>query len=909
MLKEAEWQTRKNRIDTKLKALSPAWTIVKYKDGIDYSTLDAHAVEEFPTATGPADYALFVKGKLLGILEAKKVKVGAQNVLEQAKRYSKGAFDSIGNWNGYRVPFLYSTNGEEIYFLDVRNAKNISRKISNFHTPDALDELINRNSNESVKWFNDNPIRGYYNAEKRPFPFQNDAIESIEEGLSDSKRQMLVAMATGTGKTFTTVSLIYRLLKSKAAKRILFLVDRKALAAQAVTAFASFDTPEGLKFNQEYDVYSQKFKKEDLEGDDEKEKKVKFDPKVLPNSHLSQPKANHTFVYVSTIQRMTMNLFGSDGSITDQEGMEEYNIDAEKFKTPIPIHAFDVIIADECHRGYTSKETNIWRNVIDHFDAVKIGLTATPALHTVSYFGEPIYRYSVTRAIEEGFLVDYDDPVIIKSGVRINGAFLKEGEEVEVIDTDTGEKKRDFLEDEREFSSSEIENKITVPDSNRKIIQEVKKYAEKHEAETGRFPKTLIFASNDLQHSSHADELVSICKEVFGQGDDFVKKITGNPNVDRPLQKIREFRNRPEPKIVVTVDMLSTGVDIPALEFIVFLRPVRSRILWEQMLGRGTRLCKDINKTHFTIFDCFDGTLIDYFKNATSFDLQKPDKEVLTIEQIIENIYLNVDREYHIKALIRRLRRIEKNMSGEAYEQFSAYIPDGDIGRFAGELKDRIRNDFVNTMNILRNKDFQDLLINYPRAKRVFLRGIEVEDDVSSEILIKRGSESVKPEDYIETFCQFVKDNPDQIQAIKVLLERPKEWRTEVLKELREKLKQNQFQEKNLQKAHQLVYNKALADIISMVKHAAKKEEPILTAEERIEAAMQKVLQYKTFDKEQTQWLDYIKTHLVQNLAIDLSHFNISPVLERHGGLGKARKVFKDELDSLITEINSAIAA
>jgi type I restriction enzyme R subunit len=199
------------------------------------------------------------------------------------------------------------------------------------------------------------------------------------------------------------------------------------------------------------------------------------------------------------------------------------------------------------------------------------------------------------------------------------------------------------LEDERAYDAADVERSITAPDSNRKIIQEVAKYAYEHESATGRFPKILIFAVNDIPHTSHADQLVKICRAEFKQGGDFVKKITGNPNVDRPLQRIREFRNRPNPKIVVTVDMLSTGVDIPALEFIVFLRPVKSRILWEQMLGRGTRRCNDINKTKFVIFDCFDGTLIRYFKNVSSFDLQPPGKTPLTIIEVIENIWQNVD--------------------------------------------------------------------------------------------------------------------------------------------------------------------------------------------------------------------------------------------------------------------------
>ncbi|MCL6447656.1 MAG: DEAD/DEAH box helicase family protein [Armatimonadetes bacterium] len=895
MPEELEWKTRKERIDKRLRSLSIPWNIVKYNDRLDISTLQRHAVEEYPTASGPADYALFVNGKLLGIIEAKKVTVGPQNVLEQAKRYSRGAFDGPGNWQGYRVPFLYATNGEIIYFLDVRDEKNTSRKIADFHTADALEEFYQSNKAVSYEWLKNNPVEI-----KGLRPYQKEAIAATELAIASRKRAMLIAMATGTGKTFTTVALIYRLLESKVARRILFLVDRRALAAQAVREFASFNTPKGNKFNQEYEVYSQRFRWEDF---DENEP---FDPKVLPAAYLTSPQQTHTFVYVSTIQRMAVNLFGWENAFPQNTSDPDDEADAEKLA--IPIHAFDVIIADECHRGYTAKETSIWRNVLEYFDAVKIGLTATPAAHTVALFKEVIYRYTTEQAILDGYLVDYE-AVRIKSDVRINGVFLREGEHVGFVDTDTGKITYDHLEDEREFSAAEVEEKITVPDSNRKIIREIAKYAYKHEEEEGRFPKILIFAVNDLPHTSHADQIVQICREEFGRGDDFVQKITGNPNVDRPLQKIRQFRNRPKPKVVVTVDMLSTGVDIPALEFIVFLRPVKSRILWVQMLGRGTRRCPEINKTHFTIFDCFDGTLIEYFKNTTDFHIEPPQKEQIPLAQIIENIYQNIDREYFVKVLIRRLRRIEKNMSGEAREKFAAYIPDGDIGRFADELPERIKSNFTKTMKLLRDKDFQDLLQNYPRAKRPFLIGYEVADEVSSEIMIRAGSDYQKPEDYLEAFARFVKENPEQIEAIEVLLQRPREWKTEVLNELRQKLDRNKFPERELQKAHKLVYNKALADIISMVKHAARKEEPILTAEERVDRAMQKVMTGKSFNEEQLKWMGLIREHLVQNLTLEVGDFESAPIFERHGGLSKAKKVFKDQLTALVAEINEAVAA
>ncbi|MEG3955872.1 type I restriction-modification enzyme R subunit C-terminal domain-containing protein [Microcoleus sp. herbarium2] len=890
MSQESESKTRKQRINTKLNSLN--WQIVKYRNGLDTSALQCHAVEEYPTANGPADYALFVKGRLLAVVEAKKVAVGAQNVLEQAKRYSRGVFNGIGNWRGYRVPFLYSTNGENIYFLDVRGELNIFREIASFHTADALTEMFDRDQAASYTRLQTTPIKQI----ERLRPYQKEAIAATELAIVKGKRAMLVAMATGTGKTFLTVAQIYRLLEAKVAKRILFLVDRRALAAQAVRTFASFNTPKGNKFKQEYEVYSQRFQKEDF-GEDEQ-----FDPQVLPSSYLTTLQASHTFVYVSTIQRMSVNLFGKGSVDVGIDGDIDDESDAEKFD--IPIHAFDLIIADECHRGYTTKETSVWRNTLDYFDGLKIGLTATPAVTTLSLFKEVVYRYTTEEAIADGYLVDYE-PVYIYSDIRINGAFLQEGEQVGVIDTETGEEIYDELEDEREFSTADIERKITVPDSNRKIIEEIAEYAEKHQEETGRFPRILIFAVNDLPHRSHADQIVGICKEVFGRGDDFVQKITGSPSVDRPLQKIREFRNRPQPKVAVTVDMLTTGVDIPSLEFIVFMRPVKSRILWVQMLGRGTRLCDEINKTHFKIFDCFGGSLIEYFANTTDLKIEPPAKDPVPVGQVIQKIYQNIDRDYHLKSLVKRLHRIDRGMNHEARARFADYIPDGDMGRFAGELTEKIERDFTNTLNLLQDAGFQDLLENYPRAKQTFIIAYQQEDTVSSEVMIK----GQKAEDYLDSFCRFVRENPEQIEAIAILLQRPRDWKTAALNELREKLGQNQFREPELQRATQLVHNKALADIISIVKRAARADEPIYTAVERIERAIASVMVGKSFNEEQLKWLGYIQEHLVQNLTIEMDDFEYAPIFERVGGKGKAKKVFSGGLEALIDEINAAIAA
>ena len=885
---ESEKITRKKRIDTKLQSSLLNWKVIPYKDNMDTSILDAHAVEEYPTETGPADYALFVKGKLIGIIEAKKLSVGAEGVLAQAKRYAKGVPNTIGEWREYKVPFLYSTNGELIFYLDVRKKENTSCQLSDFHSPQALLDKFNRNTSDVEKWFLNKKV----NTITRLRPYQEQAIEAIEQSLIAGKKKMLLAMATGTGKTFTIVSSIYRLLKSGYAKRILFLVDRRALAAQTIAAISSFETPEGLKLDKGYEVYSQKFRREDIEEE------INFDSKALPEEYLTNPQEKHTFIYVSTIQRMAINLLGKDAL-----GSFEYDVDVKKLD--IPINAFDVIIADECHRGYSAKETGTWKYVLDYFDAVKIGLTATPATHTLAMFKNKVFTYSTEQAVLEGYLVDYD-AVKIKSDIHINGAFLKEGELIGEIDTETGKENLDELEDEREFSASDIEAKLTSPDSTKKIIQALKKYTDLHEKEYNRFPKILIFAVNDLDHVSHADEVVRTCKTVFEKGDDFVAKITGK--VDRPLQKIRQFRNRPEPKIVVTVDMLSTGVDIPAIEMVVFMRMVKSRILWVQMLGRGTRLCEEINKEKFTIFDCFDGSLIEYFRNATDFNVNLQ-KEIVPLPEIIERIYDNRDREYNTNRLIKRLRRIEKSMGAEAREAFSKYIPDGDMKLYADNLKENIKNNFTGTMKLLRNKDFQDLLVNYPRPKKIFFKGYDIVDEVEDEVMFRVGSGYLKPEDYLELFEKFVKNNPEHIEAIEVLLSRPSKWNTDVLDDLRDKLKKSDFSEKYLQQGHELVYKKPLADIISMVKHASDYDVPILTARERVEKAIAKITEKHSFSEEQMNWLSYIKEHLIENLAISQEDFEMLPVFERHGGLSKARQVFGDDLEQVIQEANKALAA
>ncbi len=632
-------------------------------------------------------------------------------------------------------------------------------------------------------------------------PYQVEANQGIEQVLAEGKRKMLVTMATGTGKTLMTVNEVYRLMKSGVARRVLFLVDRRALAAQTVRAFSSFEAEPGLKFDKIYPIYSQAFKAEDFGEED------KFDASVMPNSLLTAPKLGDAFVYVATIQRMAMNLFGGAGALR----IDEDEVDAGVEQLDIPIHAFDLIVADECHRGYSAGERAVWRDTLDHFDAIKIGLTATPAAHTVAYFENIAYRYEYERAVREGFLVDYD-VVKVKSNVRINGVFLKEGDQIDEVDPETVAKKLDLLEDERSFDASEVERIVTAPDSNRKILQELKSYTEEFEAEHGRFPKTLIFAANDLKNVSHADQLVGMARDIYGRGDAFVSKITGR--VDRPLQRIREFRNRKHPGITVTVDLLTTGVDIPDLEFLVFLRSVKSRILFEQMLGRGTRLGGDKapDKDRFVVFDCFDGALLAYFKNTTGITAEPAESDGKTTPEIIEEIWQNKDRDHNVRRLVKRLQRVAKTMSGEAYELFAAYVPGGDLGDWASQLPTLVRTAFTPTMGILRTPAFQDLLDKYPRGSRNFVVATTAVDEVSSEWLIRGATgQEYKPEDYLAAFSEYVRNEAASVEALGVLLSRPKGWSPSTLTELRDVLSRapEHFTEANLERAHRAKYRSA----------------------------------------------------------------------------------------------------
>jgi type I restriction enzyme R subunit len=904
---EPEWLTRKKRIDPRLDAAG--WKLARgCPSGSSWSTPgppkgSAYRREEDPTDHGPADYTLCDGPMRLAVVEAKKAEAGVQEVMKQAERYARGASSNVFTFGKFHVPFAYTTNGEVVWFRDLRNPDNLQRQVRAFHTPDALRDLLVHDVAEKAEPLDDLPF-----THPRLRDYQRDANRAVEKAIAGRSRRLLVEMATGTGKTFTMVHLVARLMKAGVVRRVLFLVDRRALAAQAVRAFQSFDIEPGLKFHKAFEVYSQKIAKEDLDDDASGGGSGSFDASLLPESKLTQPKSNDAFVYVCTVQRMAINVLG-----TSFDGVEGEAGDDDATKLDIPIHAFDLVIADECHRGYTAQQQSVWRDTLEHFDAVQVGLTATPATHTVGYFGHSVFTYGMPKAVADGHLVDYD-VVKVASDVRVQGMFLKEGEQVDLFDFSKERKTPTVLEDERAFDAAAVarEQLVTSPDSNRKIALEVKKYADEHEQKTGRFPKILVFAAHDIPKISHADQLVQTFREVLGRGNDFVEKITGR--VDRPLQAIKRFRNRTQPGVVVTVDLLSTGVDIPDLDFIVLLRIVRSRILFEQILGRGTRKGERFpDKSHFTVFDCFDGTLLGYFKNATGITAEEPAPPTRTIDEVVDDIWQNNDRDYNLGVLVKRLQRVDKSMAPEGRALFAAHgVEDGDLAAFAKALPKKLDDAFVPTMKLLRDAAFLDLVVNYPRPKRTFLVASGVVDNVTSEWLV-RGSDGqeYKPDDYLSAFASYVKSHAADLAAIQILTGRPRDWSPQALKELRDALARAnpRFTYENLETAFRLKHKKALVEILSMVQRSADEQHPLLTATERVAAAFDKLTGGRTFTPEQQQWLDRIRDHLVQNLSIDEDDFDLVPVFEQAGGLGKVRRVFGAQLPQLLQDINEALAA
>ena len=840
------------------------------------------AIAEWPTKSGPADYALFCGLTLVGVIEAKKKQKDVVSDLGQSKRYARDIeikasehFADGFPWSDYNVPFLFATNGRPylkqlehksgIWFLDVREATNHPRVLQAWHTPAGLQDLLKRDRQKAVA-----------ELKKEPFDylglrdFQIEAIEEIEKALEKGKQSMLLAMATGTGKTRTAIGLIYRLIKSERFRRILFLVDRNALGEQAEDAFKDTKLEDLLTFNQIFD---------------------------FKGINAARPEET-TRVQISTVQGMIHRIMFNDDD-ADVPTIDQY----------------DCIVVDEAHRGYTlDKELgevellyrdekdyiSKYRRALEYFDAVKIGLTATPAPHTAEIFGNPVFTYGYREAVIDGWLIDHEPPHQFETRLSKKGIVWKKGETVPVYDPATNQVTNlANIPDEIRLEIDHFNKSVITEKFNRAIIKELVKHLDPEEE-----GKTLIFAATD----NHADLVVKILYEEFENigvevDDDAIEKITGS--IDRPLQMIKRFKNEKYPNIAVTVDLLTTGVDVPEICNLVFIRRIRSRILYEQMMGRATRICDAINKDHFTIFDAVG--IYEALEPVTNMKPVAPNPKV-TLQTLVEEFFdmenLGFDvkhQKQHIGQLMAKLRQKARVLNDDQKDAFETLSGGQSINAFIESMKDepvdRIKKILKGKLNLLSFLDENKYL-----PKKQFIS--HHEDELTSHT---RGyGKGEKPEDFLNEFKEFIIDNMNKLPALAIVCKRPRELTRATLRQLKFELDKHGFTERNLQTAWREWKNEDIAaDIISFIRRLALGD-PLVSHEDRIKEAMKKVYCLQDWTKIQRKWLEQIERQLIVETIVDKEDFE-KGAFKSKGGYKTLDKIFQGKMATVLDEIKTSL--
>lgn len=845
------------------------------------------AIAEFPTDStvtkgGYADYALFIGLKLVAIIEAKKASVDIPSVIDyQCKDYARmiKAEHSqyvINDWNGYKVPFVFATNGRKylkqieqksgIWFLDLRDGANTPKAMQGWISPDGFMEMLDKDIATANQALQNTP----YDLLRDPDglnlrEYQIRAIEAAENAIIKGKKTALLSMATGTGKTRTILGMIYRFIKSNRFRRILFLVDRTALGEQASDVFKEVKIEDLMTLDEIYNI----------KGLDEKE----ID--------------KETKIHIATVQSLVKRLIYSEDD------------------TMPSVSDYDLIVVDEAHRGYTldkelSDDELLYRNqedyiskyrtVIEYFDAVKVALTATPALHTTEIFGKPVFTYSYREAVIDGYLVDHDAPHDIHTRLRDNGIEYKKGETLALYDPNTGEVlNSDELEDDMKFEIDRFNRDIITENFNIAVFEEIAM-----DLDPDGEGKTLIYAVDD----DHADLIVKILKDIYsryGIDNDVVKKITGSiegGNKRKILEAIRQFKNESYPKIVVTVDLLTTGIDVPEIVNLVFMRRIKSRILFEQMLGRATRLCSKICKDHFEIYDP-----VGVYETLEPVSNMKPvtPNPKTTFEDLLNGLkVVEKDKQaYQLSLIIAKLQRKSRKISPKALEQF-AYLTGGkDPRAFAKELNDGKAADSMKRV-LECSEAFAVLDSDSTHRKRRVVIDSHEDEIVSHE----RGyGKASKPEDYIEAFRRFVVENLNEINALKIVCTRPFELTRATLKELKMELDRHDFTEKQLNTAwNEMTNEDIVADIIAFVRQQAIGS-TLISHETRVKNAFAKLRQNHKFNKIQLDWLKRIEKVMLEEAVLDEQMFE-QGAFKNNGGFKGIDRRFEGQLHDVIVELN-----
>lgn len=876
-----EVSTRK-LIDQQLR--EAGWTVdsaeLRYAKGARPEKGRNLAIAEWPTKSGPADYVLFLGPTPVAAVEAKRKNLDVSGSLQQSKRYSRdfAAAEDLtspgGPWGEYRLPFVFSTNGRPYlrqlatfsgtWFCDVRDSRNLGRALDGWYTPDGLaallkgDEAKAHDQLEKESFAYGFPLRDY----------QKAAIRAVEDGIANGKRELLLAMATGTGKTKTCVALIYRLLKAQRLRRILFLVDRSALGQQAADAFR-----------------------------DTRMENLQTFADVFGIKELGEQKPDaDTLVHIATVQGMVKRvLFPAEGA------------------APPAVDQYDCIVVDECHRGYLLdrdlSETELgfrgfddyiskYRRILDYFDAVKVGLTATPALHTTQIFGIPIFSYGYREAVIDGYLVDHEPPIQVRTQLSNDGIVWKAGEEVAVYNPTQGQMSLFTAPDEIRIEVEDFNRKVVTESFNRVVCDYLAL-----ELDPSSQEKTLIFCAND----AHADLVVDLLKKAFAArygdvDDDAVLKITGV--ADKPLQLIRRYKNERFPNVAVTVDLLTTGVDVPKICNIVFLRRVSSRILFDQMLGRATRLCDEIGKESFRIFDA-----VRIYEALGKVTAMQPVvvNPTLSFKQLAEEMATarnDEERDLIRDQIVAKLQRKKRHLTEAQVQDFEAaagMTPDAFLRQLRKMSLQEVAGWFLN------NQDLGEIVDRKTPTQKA---PTFVSSHADSLLSAEHGyGTAKKPGDYLKEFTQFVKSHGNEIPALMTVLTRPRELTRKQLRELRLALDQAGFTEANLTTAWRELTNQGIAaGIIGYIRQAALGDalEPY---DQRVDRALQKVLASRAWTKPQREWLQRIAAQTKANVLVDRAALDDPDLVFRRegGGFTRLDKLFGGGLEQVLENFNESL--
>jgi type I restriction enzyme, R subunit len=875
-------------VDTRLRA--QGWETdsqaIRYASGTRPGKGRNLAIAEWPTANGPADYALFVGTTCVGVAEAKRRRKNVSAAVDQAGRYAQGfrtepgvEIPSGGPWPAasgateqtpYRLPFLFATNGRPylkqietesgIWFRDTRNPGNLRRALSDWPTPEGLlaqlgmDQAKAQVELEALPFDFGFPLRDY----------QEQAIRAVEKALADDgRRNMLLAMATGTGKTRLAIAMLYRLLTKKRFHRVCFVVDRSALGDQAAGEFKTTRIVGPRTFAEIFGI------------------------KEL--SDITPDPA--TKVHICTIQGLVKRVLFAN----------------EPGEIP-PIDQYDLIVVDECHRGYLldremsdaelafrSQDDYIskYRRVLEHFDAVKIGLTATPALHSTEIFGHPIFSYSYREAVIHGWLIDQEPPLHIKTELSRDGIHFKRGEELPLLNPITGEINLADAPDDLNFEVEGFNRRVVTREFNRVVAEELAKHIDP------TFPgKTLVFAATD----GHADILVHELKKAFTErygaiDDAAVMKITGS--IDAPRKAIRRFRNDAAPNVAVTVDLLTTGVDIPSIVNLVFVRRVNSRILYEQMLGRATRRCDEIGKDTFRIFDAVG--IYDALQSVTSM---KPVvvNPTFTLTELFAEL-TRVESSEHQAAvrdqILVRLRLRIRKLSQTAIDRFTS-----SAGESPQETLQRIASDPPEEFAAWARARFNlgPILDWNPDdgPMGTIIISHHLDRHVASTTGYRHGE---RPEDYLTAFQAFITQNQNEIAALQVVTQRPRELTRSALIELSRTLDNAGFSQTALRAAWRDAKNVDIAaGIVGFIRQATLGD-ALEPWPDRVKRAVARILKRQDWTQPQRQWLERIARQVTEIGVADRSTLD-EEQFQVLGGFNRINKVFDGKLDLILADIN-----